>query len=96
MTGPWSPRTHHEGVGGTSATTSLSPRATRVSRVDEGLTTRLDRTTLESAVEEVPDDFLSERDRDALRRRRAAYVAFLWKRLKSPRPFVHADDPAAP
>ncbi|HZL95710.1 MAG TPA: hypothetical protein VFB99_18785, partial [Vicinamibacterales bacterium] len=73
----------------------LSPRATRVSLVDEGLATRLDRTTLESAVEEVPDDFLSERDRDALRRRRAAYVAFLWKRLKSPRPFVHADDPAA-
>jgi hypothetical protein len=24
------------------------------------------------------------------------YSAFLWKRLKSPRPFVHADDPAAP
>ena len=50
-----------------------------------------DRQTLESAVEEVPDDFLSERDRETLRRRRAAYVAFLWKRLKDPRPFVRTD-----
>ena len=66
----------------------LSPRADGLSLVDEALATRVDRQTLESAVEEVPDDFLSERDRETLRRRRAAYVAFLWKRLKSPRPFV--------
>ena len=27
-------------------------------------------------------------DAERLRRRRAAYQAFLWKRLKAPRPFV--------
>jgi hypothetical protein len=43
----------------------------------------------------VPDDFLAPLlsrapDADRLRRRRRAYHAFLWKRLKPPRPFVPA------
>ena len=49
---------------------------------------RLSRGVLELAVDAVPDGLLSENTAEARRRRRAAYVAFLWKRLKSPRPFV--------
>ncbi len=69
----------------------LESRATRVAVMDESLAARLERATLESALENVPDDFLAEDGREALRRRRAAYVAFLWKRLRSPRPFVSGD-----
>jgi HipA-like kinase len=69
----------------------LESRATQLWRVDEALAARLDRGTLESALAAVPDDFLSEAVGDGRRRRRAAYVAFLWKRLKGPRPFVAAD-----
>jgi hypothetical protein len=49
---------------------------------------RLSRTTLESTLEMVPDEWLLSENDQARRRRRAAFVAFLWKRLKSPRPFV--------
>jgi len=66
----------------------LHARATRLAHVDEELTARLARAVLASAVNAVPDDFLSEENSEARRRRRAAYVAFLWKRLKTPRPFV--------
>jgi hypothetical protein len=66
----------------------LRARATRVAAMDESLAARLHREALESAVDGVPDDFLVEDGAKALRRRRAAYVAFLWKRLTSPRPFV--------
>jgi HipA-like kinase len=69
----------------------LHARATQLGRVDEALAARLDRRTLESALAAVPDDFLSETLSDGRQRRRAAYVAFLWKRLKGPRPFVTAD-----
>lgn len=55
----------------------------------------LSRDALEAAVRAVPDDFLvpllpSSVPEDALARRRAAYVAFLWKRLKPPSPFLPA------
>ncbi len=65
----------------------LSPRATRLSLVDEALATRVDRQTLESAVEEVPDDFLSERDRETLRRRRAAVRGVPVETAEEPSPF---------
>lgn len=66
----------------------LHTRATRLAYLDEALTAGLTRPVLESAVADVPDDFLTEATSEAKRRRRAAYAAFLWKRLKSPRPFV--------
>jgi hypothetical protein len=72
-------------------------RARRLTAWDEPLAARLDRETLDAAVSRVPDVFLRpllprEDDDRALERRRQAYVAYLWKRLKAPRPFV----PAAP
>ena len=68
----------------------LHARATRLAHVDEELAARLPRAVLESAVNTVPDDFLAEETGEARRRRRAAYAAFLWKRLKSPRPYIPA------
>jgi len=50
---------------------------------------------VESALDAVPDDFLSEDGREATRRRRAAFVAFLWKRLQGHRPFMPATGRAA-
>jgi HipA-like protein len=73
----------------------LQSRATLLSNVDDALAALLGRGVLEAALEAVPDDFLSDDGAEAKRRRRAAYVAFLWKRLKSPRPFVPADALAA-
>ncbi|MEO8603719.1 MAG: HipA family kinase [bacterium] len=60
---------------------------------DAALARRLSRAVLRQALARVPDDFLlplleRSASADALRRRREAYVAFLWKRLKPPRPFV--------
>jgi hypothetical protein len=69
----------------------LRSRATLLSIVDAMLAARLRRGVLEAALEVVPDDFLSDDGAEAKRRRRAAYVAFLWKRLKFPRPFVPAN-----
>lgn len=65
----------------------LGSRATRLSLTDKTLTGLVDRTVLESAVDAVPDEYLSMDGMDT-RRRRAAYVAFLWKRLKEARPFL--------
>jgi hypothetical protein len=73
----------------------LQSRATLLSIVDETLAARLRRGVLEAALAAVPDDFLSDEGDEAKRRRRAAYVAFLWKRLKFPRPFVPAGALAA-
>jgi hypothetical protein len=64
----------------------LQSRATRLALVDEECAHRLDRDTLQSALDAVPDEFLPSAVEG--RRRRAAYVAFLWKRLKAPRPFI--------
>jgi len=63
---------------------------------DEILAARLTREVIEAAVAEVPDSFLAplispaldEVSAHAVARRRAAYAAFLWKRLKAPRPFL--------
>src|SRR5206468_4316828 len=69
---------------------------------DDVFASRITRDLLDGALAGVPDTFLAPmiaRDDtvnldDALRRRRAAYVAFLWKRLKAPRTF--ADPGIAP
>ena len=66
----------------------LKSRANQVASIDGSMAEQLPRAVLASALDAVPDDFLVERGADATRRRRAAYVAFLWKRLKRPRPFV--------
>jgi SAM-dependent methyltransferase len=63
--------------------------------IDAELAPRVTREALEDAVGAVPDDFLRSLVKEGaaaatLARRRAAYVAFLWKRLKAPRPFVIA------
>jgi hypothetical protein len=68
-------------------------RAARLAEWDERLAARLPREVIERAVAQVPDDFLRPllargTGADKLARRRAAYLAFLWKRLKPPRPFL--------
>jgi hypothetical protein len=58
-------------------------------RYDEGLARGLTREVLAEVLAEVPDSFLAERPAEwSPARARAAYVAFLWKRLRAPRPFV--------
>jgi len=82
-----SPRSKGWDVGGHV----LWSRATELQVVDAALASRLHRGELESAVDAVPDDFLSEDCRETTRRRRAAYVAFPWKRLEGPRPFAASE-----
>jgi hypothetical protein len=69
----------------------LQSRVANIDEWDELFAARLTREAIESAVGDVPDDFLVTagvaNDEDALRRRRAAYVAYLWKRVKAPRDF---------
>jgi HipA-like protein len=60
-----------------------------LARWDTPLAAVLTREVLEAVVAEVPDSFLSARPAEwSPARARAAYVAFLWKRLRAPRPFV--------
>jgi hypothetical protein len=69
-------------------------------RADPDLASQLRREVLEAAVTSVPDDFLltaahsgftsTPSDAHGLERRRSAYVAYLWKRLRAPRPFLNA------
>ena len=71
----------------------LASRATRLTEWDGPLAACLEREVIRHAVQSVPDDFLEpllgvRATPTALTRRREAYVAFLWKRLKPPRPFV--------
>jgi hypothetical protein len=71
----------------------LGARATPLGEWDDALARTLERRVLRAAVAEVPDAFLAPllpagAGAAALERRREAYVAFLWKRLRSPRPFV--------
>jgi hypothetical protein len=74
----------------------LRDRALDLREWDEIFAARITRAVLEASIGEVPDDFLrpligdSSGSDDALRRRRAAYVAFLWKRLKAPRSWLGA------
>lgn len=80
----------------------LHDREDVVCEWDELLAARLTRETIEEAIAAVPDTFLepllraTESDMaDAVARRRAAYVAFLWKRLKAPRDFRAVVAPGA-
>ncbi len=74
----------------------LHRRATQLVEWDRVLTAQCTRDLIRGAVEDVPDDFLcpllaSNATPTDLSRRREAYCAFLWKRLKPPRPFVSHD-----
>jgi hypothetical protein len=57
---------------------------------DARLAPRLTREVLEHALATVPDEFMRPLvpQGSDLARHRAAYVAYLWKRLRAPRPFV--------
>jgi hypothetical protein len=56
---------------------------------DVELAPLLTRAVLSAAASRVPDEFLRDAfGGEAPERLRAAYVAFLWKRLKAPRPFL--------
>jgi hypothetical protein len=66
----------------------LRSSATQLEVVDAALASRLHRDELELTLDAVPEEFLATDGREATRRRRAAYVAFLWKRLQDPRPFI--------
>lgn len=72
----------------------LQSRVADIDGWDHLFAGRLTRDAIESAVADVPDDFLIASgvmpDVESLRRRRAAYVAYLWKRLKSPRDFFRS------
>ena len=70
----------------------LDGHAPRLAAWDPLLTALLTREAIIAAVEDVPASFLvpllpAGAGAEPLRRRRAAYVAFLWKRLRGPRPF---------
>ena len=70
----------------------MREHATDLARLDDVLAQRLNRDVIRSAVEQVPDDFLRpllpKPISRTLSRRREAYCAFLWKRLKKPRRFA--------
>ena len=62
-------------------------------RWDVELASRVSAAVLQDGVAQIPDCFLrpllnSTASAQQIERRRQAYAAFLWKRLKSPRPFV--------
>ena len=59
-----------------------------LTQADAVLSAKLDRELLERTLLQVPDALLAELGSDEPARQRAAYVAYLWKRLRAPRPFV--------
>jgi hypothetical protein len=60
-----------------------------VREIDAELAALLDRETLARVIAEVPEELLTAAaPGTAPSRERAAYAAFLWKRLKEPRPFL--------
>ena len=76
----------------------LATMATRLEAWDPLLTELMTRERLEAILEAVPDSFLLPllppgAAREALIRRRAAYVAFLWKRLQGPHSFGAMAEP---
>lgn len=67
----------------------FAARRELVARFDTHLAALLDRAALHAALARVPNEFLvATGPSPDPARSRAAYVAFLWKRLKAPRPFV--------
>lgn len=76
-------------VGPQSSDHLLYGRARPLALVDVAAAARLSRAVLQSALGAVPDAFLQVAfPEDDPARSREAYVAFLWKRLRAPRPFV--------
>jgi len=68
----------------------LRVAASELERCDDELAPRLTREVLERALAAVPDEFLAPLTPGGdSARKRAAYVAYLWKRLRTPRPFVN-------
>jgi hypothetical protein len=64
-------------------------RKASLPRYDEALARALTREVLAEVLADVPESFLADRPAEwSPARARAAYVAFLWKRLRPPRPFV--------
>lgn len=70
--------------GGVVAGHLLRVAETQLASADAALAPKLTREVLAQALAAVPDEFLGVE----AARLRAAYVAYLWKRLKAPRPFV--------
>lgn len=68
----------------------FAARAKQLAEWDARLASRITREVLQQALASVPDTFLEPLllRGVGVERRRQAYAAFLWKRLKSPRPFV--------
>jgi hypothetical protein len=56
---------------------------------DQELAPQISREVLEEALARVPDEFFVTASSEPPARQRAAYVAYLKKRLHAPRPFVH-------
>ena len=64
-------------------------------RTDDENAAKLSRDVLAAAAAHVPDDFLlAAFPRTSPEAMRGVYTAFLWKRLKAPRPFLPAITPA--
>lgn len=67
----------------------FAARAGELSSVDDELARRLDRAALEHSVGMIPRDFVSAAfPSEDVERIPLSYAAFLWKRLRAPRPFV--------
>jgi hypothetical protein len=62
----------------------------QLAEADRELAPKLGTAALEAALAAVPDAFFSELGADPPPRQRAAYIAYLRKRLREPRPFVGA------
>jgi len=66
----------------------LQVSETLLQAADAELAPKISREILEAALQQVPDDFLLASSAEPPARQRAAYVAYLKKRLHAPRPFV--------
>jgi len=73
----------------------LLPYASSIAAADERLSPRITREVLEAVLDDVPDEWLAaEPAMGTATETRAAYVAYLARRLESPRPFVEEADRA--
>jgi predicted kinase len=68
----------------------LQVGAKQLQAADASLAPKINRDDLEQALAGVPDEFLMPLGSEDPARQRAAYVAYLRKRLHAPRPFVSA------
>ncbi len=60
----------------------------QLAEADRALAPKLQQDTLQAALDSVPDAFFAELGPEPAARQRAAYVAYLRKRAREPRPFV--------